>query len=256
MHFRSITPDSSVSLFVRDILVFEESHEGMKTVLPFFADGYPGLLFHESKNGMRVSPHDKQMPPLFLYGQTLRPVELHLEGSFRTIVVQLYPFVVKHFFGVLPTEINDDCHDLGATCADTVCKLQQTGDTNGRVELLRLLLTSAFQAKRHALDLQVRQAILLILENKGLVSISAVAETLCLTLRTLERRFKAETGIPPKQFAQIIQFQLSLEQLTVNDFAKLSDVVYANGFADQSHFTRVFKAYTGKTPKKFQPAHQ
>jgi AraC-like DNA-binding protein len=28
-------------------------------------------------------------------------------------------------------------------------------------------------------------------------------------------------------------------------------VVYQNGYADQSHFIRVFKSFTGKTPGQF-----
>lgn len=31
----------------------------------------------------------------------------------------------------------------------------------------------------------------------------------------------------------------------------LTEVAYECGFADQSHFTRVFKTYTGCTPKEF-----
>ena len=73
-----------------------------------------------------------------------------------------------------------------------------------------------------------------------------------LNERTLERRFLNEVGLSPKQFSKIIQFQLSLEQLTLKDFTKLTDIVYENGFADQSHFIKVFKAFTGKTPKTFK----
>ena len=57
------------------------------------------------------------------------------------------------------------------------------------------------------------------------------------------------TYLAPKHFSKIIQFQVSLNQLQANDYSKLSDIVYDNGFADQSHFIRVIKAYTGKTPK-------
>jgi len=49
----------------------------------------------------------------------------------------------------------------------------------------------------------------------------------------------------------IIQFQNSLTQLTIKDYTILTDVVYNNGYADQSHFIRVFKSFTGKTPKNF-----
>src|SRR5690606_37219052 len=95
-------------------------------------------------------------------------------------------------------------------------------------------------------------AVVRIIDAKGQESIGAIAEKSNLNIRTFERRFRCETGLSPKQFAKIIQFQTSMEQLTVKDYSKLTDIVYQNGFADQSHFIRVFKAFTGKTPKAFK----
>ena len=110
----------------------------------------------------------------------------------------------------------------------------------------RLQVFDIFQAKKETLDLTIRHAILLILDKQGQISNMQLCQNLHITERTLERRFLSQVGISPKQFSQIIQFQQSLEQLTLKEFANLTEVVYTNGFADQSHFIRVFKAFTGK----------
>lgn len=240
-----------MSLFVRNIWTFEEPEADRKTALPFFADGYPGLMFGETENGLVVYPHGKRMPLLFLYGQTLKPVELHLQGAYRLVVFQLYPFVLKSFFGVEAKDLNDGCHDLTQTenGRDAVRQLLQS-DTRHRIAVLGNLLLDVFAAKKETLDFTVRQALQLILDNGGL-SVARLCESLHLTERTFERRFAKETGLSPKQFSQIIRFQKSLEQLTLNEYTRLTDIVYAHGFADQSHFIRVFKAFTGKTPKRF-----
>lgn len=99
--------------------------------------------------------------------------------------------------------------------------------------------------------MEIREAIVEIMTTKGQKNIQAIADKQNLNLRTFERRFLKETGLSPKQFAKIIQFNASLEQLSIKDYTKLTDIVYENGFADQSHFIRVFKAFTGKTPKNF-----
>jgi AraC-like DNA-binding protein len=73
-----------------------------------------------------------------------------------------------------------------------------------------------------------------------------------LSERTLERKFKQAVGISPKLFARIARFQQSLDQLRQNQYDKLSDVAYGNEYADQSHFIRVFKEFTGFTPLEFR----
>lgn len=248
-------PDKAISLFVKDILIYEESLDPGKTILPFFADGYPGLLFQETENGLSVHPHEKEMPVFFLYGQTIKPIELVMEGKYKLIIIQLYPFVLKQFFGIDPKSINDNCYDLAQLknpqIQATVSQLQSEQNLENRIEILTTFLYSFFQEKKESLDFKVRQSLQQILDHKGQLSITNLCAALELNERTLERRFSNEVGVSPKQFSKIIQFQQSLEQLTVKDYDKLTDVVYSNGFADQSHFIKVFKAFTGKTPKTF-----
>ena len=254
MKFKTANPDKSISLFVKNILVFEETQTDLKTVLPFFADGYPGLMFQDTENGLLVSPHNKQMPLLFLYGQTIKPIELIIEGTYKLIIFQLYPFVLKSFFNVSAKNINDGCYDLEhiENGNKIIQQLTQKSKLENRIEILTALLFDIFQAKRKTLDLQIRQAIQTIIDNKGQITIKDICTEIHITERTFERRFIKEVGISAKQFSTIIQFQLSLQQLTLKDFTKLTDIVYSNGYADQSHFIKVFKAFTGKTPKAFK----
>jgi AraC-like DNA-binding protein len=254
MNFKTINPDKSISLFVKNILVYEETQTDQKTVLPFFADGYPGLMFQETENGLLVSPHNKQMPLLFLYGQTIKPIELLIEGKYKLIVFQLYPFVLKNFFNVTAKDVNDSCYDLQQleNGNNVIQLLSQKSKLENRIEILTALLFDIFKAKRKTLDFQIRQAIQTIIDNKGQITIKEICNSIHITERTFERRFLKEVGISAKQFSTIIQFQLSLQQLTLKDFTKLTDIVYNNGYADQSHFIKVFKAFTGKTPKAFK----
>jgi AraC-like DNA-binding protein len=131
-------------------------------------------------------------------------------------------------------------------------QLQSYKKVQQKINAIADLLVLFFERQKQNLDYKIKQAIESIIRTKGQENIGLLAEKLKLNIRTFERRFVNETGLPPKQFAKIIQFQASLEQLTVADFTKLTDIVYHNGFSDQSHFIRVFKAFTGKTPKAFK----
>ena len=252
MNFENIIPDKAISLFVKNIWVFENADENSTACLPFFADGFPGLIFQQTDNGLIVQPHNKTMPPLFLYGQTIQPIQLEVSGKYLIIIFQLYPFVLRTFFNILPQTINDNCYYLEES-EERMAELHQqllAGNTlQHKIATISALLLYYFEKKRQNLDFKIRQAVVSIMHTKGQEKIHALAGQLHINIRTLERRFLTETGLTPKQFANIIRFQSSLEQLNVKDFSKLTDVVFQHGFSDQSHFIKVFKAFTGKTPK-------
>lgn len=254
MNFQSIIPNKSIALFVRNIWVFENDNS-TQTCLPFFADGYTGLMFQQSEKGLTVNPHNKRMPEIFLYGQTIRPITLEISGAYKVIIFQFYPFVLKAFWGIAPESINDNCYyldnTLGTSIEELTNKLLSAPAVEDKINIMSDLLLMYFEKKKSNLDFSVRRSIQHIIDSKGLVSIKDIAEKEKLNNRTFERRFLKETGLPAKQFAKIIQFQSSLEQLTAKSYKKLTDIVYENGFSDQSHFIRVFKAFTGKTPKSF-----
>lgn len=248
----TIEPDKKIALIVKNILVFGSDVKG-ETVLPFYADGYPGLIFQETEGGMLVRPQNKMMPALFIYGQTIKPVESVLYGNFKLLIFQLYPFVLKSFYDLNAEALNDDCYDVekAKDGAEILQALINTNNVQKRVEIITDYVFNLFEEKKSKLDLTVRKALQIILDNKGQILVKDIFEKLHVTERTFERRFLKEVGISAKQFCQVVQFQQSFGQLTSKEYSRLTDVVYNNGYADQSHFIRVFKAYTGSTPKKF-----
>ncbi len=256
MKLANLEPPPSIALFVNNIMTIENDEPGMST-LPFYADGYPGIMFQKTEKGLFVLPQNKQMPDFFLYGQTIHPIELQIEGSYQLIVFQLYPFVIKSFFEVDPLSLNDDCYDL-ANLKNFNMKLEidnLKSSTNFHDWINRIsdFLQAIFQAKKALLDYKVQQGILEIIASNGLRPIKQIREKIKIPERAFERRFLAQVGLRPKQFSKIIQFQHSLIDMQSNEYQKITDIVYKNGFADQSHFIRVFKAYTGITPAGFKP---
>lgn len=257
MKFQHIEYDTALSPFIESIMVFAYDDAGTKTNLPFFADGFPGLIYHETPNGLFVNPHKKRMPSLFLYGQTIEPIEIEISGSFQMIVFQLYPFVLKSLFNIDPKSINDKCYDLGTDkiqSENIITALSLHKACQSKINLLTDYIAELIEAKKANFDYAVYLAIKKIRTARGKCNLAETAKEVNLTKRTFERRFLSETGLKPKQFARIIQFQNSLTQLSINDYTILNDVVYKNGFADQSHFIRVFKSFTGKTPKQLRSA--
>jgi AraC-like DNA-binding protein len=246
---KNIAPLESISRYVNNILVYQVD-DNVRTVLPFFADGYPGLIYHTATNQMKLYPSGQLMKNFFIYGQTLNPIELVVEGRFKMVIFQLYPFALRSLFHLGAISLNEDCYDLTVIEAPTAQLLDSEDDPEGYIAGITAFLTSKIKGVTDRSDL-IKKSIKLILESKGTLSVKALREKLHVSERSLQRLFKSETGISPKQFCKIIQFQASLEQLNNDDYLKLGQIAHEKGFADQSHFIRIFRKYTGHTPSSF-----
>ncbi|MCM1057318.1 MAG: helix-turn-helix domain-containing protein [Firmicutes bacterium] len=83
------------------------------------------------------------------------------------------------------------------------------------------------------------------------VTVEAIAKHLYLSRPYLSARFKAETGISLTDFILREKIEEAKRLLEVSDksFTNISDYL---GFSSQSHFSRVFKKYSGYTPKEYR----
>ncbi len=254
--YAEIIRDYNLELFVKDIFLFENKDKKLDTSLPFFADGYPGVIFKEAENPSILLPKKKELSKFFLYGQTIDPIEICLKGSFQLIVFQLYPFASKIFFSVDPKALNDDCYDLSGIKTDRfknpILQFSNCVDTASRIKSIALFLSHLAEDKSLHTFEDIDRAIQIVLKNNGKIAVKALAEALQISERTLQRMFKEYVGISPKKFAKIIQFQTSLNRISEDSHSKMTDVVYENGYADQSHFIRNIKAFTGKKPSQLK----
>ncbi len=81
----------------------------------------------------------------------------------------------------------------------------------------------------------------------GAISIAEIADACNLSRSYFIHAFRETTGQTPHQW--LISQRLERAQALLMDFERpLADVAAACGFADQSHFTRVFSQYTGTPP--------
>ena len=70
----------------------------------------------------------------------------------------------------------------------------------------------------------------------------------------LLRVFQAATGLPPHAWQNQVRVDLGKKLLA--EGLPVSRVAAETGFTDQSHFSRVFKQYTGATPRQYQDAER
>ena len=71
-----------------------------------------------------------------------------------------------------------------------------------------------------------------------------------LSYSTLERRFKNETGISPKQFLLLNRFKQALSVIDPSSKKDWFDLVVDFGYHDQNHFIKEIKRFSGFTPNQ------
>jgi transcriptional regulator GlxA family with amidase domain len=92
----------------------------------------------------------------------------------------------------------------------------------------------------------------LIRSTKGFIRVEDVAAQSYISLRQLEREFTSKIGISPKQYIKIARLNEVHRLLQQSQSLPLTKLTYQCGYADQAHFIRDFKSFTGESPKLFQ----
>ncbi|XXJ18400.1 helix-turn-helix domain-containing protein [Desulfovibrio caledoniensis] len=82
------------------------------------------------------------------------------------------------------------------------------------------------------------------------VSLDELAEAAGLSRYHLLRVFQAATGLPPHAYQN--QLRVDLGKRLLAQGMPVSQAALETGFTDQSHFTRVFRQYTGATPGQYR----
>nr|WP_321260728.1 AraC family transcriptional regulator [uncultured Pseudodesulfovibrio sp.] len=82
------------------------------------------------------------------------------------------------------------------------------------------------------------------------VSLDALSKVAHVSRYHLLRTFQASVGLSPHAYQNQLRVDLGKKLLAEN--LSISHVAVEAGFVDQSHFSRVFKQYTGATPQQYQ----
>ena len=88
----------------------------------------------------------------------------------------------------------------------------------------------------------------IVLKNKGVVSMDALALYGCMSLRNFERRFIDEVGISPKLYARITRFYNALENKMLHPGKSWAYIANESGYYDQPHFIKEVKLFSSKSP--------
>ena len=90
------------------------------------------------------------------------------------------------------------------------------------------------------------------LQHDGLAmgSLAELAQMAGMSRYQLIRAFRTATGMTPHAYQ--LNLRINQARVWLRSGEEMADVAYRLGFADQSHFQRVFKAHAGVTPGRYR----
>ena len=119
-------------------------------------------------------------------------------------------------------------------------------DLNKLIPIAEKHLLSHLHIERenHILNDAVRNIIL----SQGNIRMSQLGKSICISNRQLERVFKENMGIPPKQFSVLVRYQYLWNHVLFKKDFNVQDEVYQLGYTDQAHLLKDFKYFHSMTP--------
>jgi AraC-like DNA-binding protein len=85
------------------------------------------------------------------------------------------------------------------------------------------------------------------------LDIPALAHRAGVSVSRLERDFVSLFGLPPRRYLTKVRFEAALNMLLGDE--PIVDIAHACGYADQSAFTRAFRAAAGVSPTEYRRRH-
>jgi AraC-like DNA-binding protein len=254
MKVRTFTPDPAIADYISHIVVLENDSMFYEATLPLIANGFPSITF-QLTDPARILQPGRRADQLVLYGQNIRPIQLHTAGEITVIACFLYPYMLYPLFGYSAGELTDQAVDLSLTEPARSINLKEqllnAPALPQRLQLMTDYIQRLAGLRKTSVDERIVFATRRIQAGKGTSLLIDLQQELYVTERTLQRLFEQHVGLTPKLYSRICQFHASLQHLNRNKFTDMSGVAFENGYADQSHLIRAFKEFTNYSPLEY-----
>lgn len=218
--------------------------------------GYVDLIIHLSDHHCDLlgATGWGQSPAYTLIGLYPQPYEVVFSHQVRTFGIRFKPEGIYPLFGVPAAEFHAGFEDitlvLGHGFRAFCDQIREAPDTLARVSLTETYLRQ--RASRLIEEVPyLSQAAEFIRQARGDLEVETVQAQLGISLRQLQRQFKAKVGVSPKHYLRLARINEVQRLLEAGHCLNLTQVAYQAGYTDQAHFIRDFKAITGETPGVF-----
>ncbi|GAA0374976.1 helix-turn-helix domain-containing protein [Bacillus horti] len=257
MIFKMHTPQhKEVSQYIKEIWYISQNGEDVLGMNPkMIPGGYYHMVinlgsphFYMDRNGKSFSPKASH-----INAKQNEYVTIQRKGHVEIMGIVFRPYGLYALVNMPVSELVGTVQNMEELIGNRIGELEeQLASVTGIQEKFMLLERRLHEwiSIDKPIKEEIRFAVDMIVKHKGSVSLKQVQEYVNLSERSLERYFKAYTGISPKQFSDIHRLQFALDLMRDNSDKLVNHALFA-GYYDQAHFNRSFTKMVGSTPKEY-----
>ena len=243
MEYKTIDPCASLEPYIHCFWELKGGDHGGYWERTF-PDGCPGLVLNVGSpcitdNGAVVMHFGKT----YVAGTMTSFKDTFIEGNTHLFGVCLKPGVFSNFYNFAPqNELTNKTIQLENAHSFDIDKF-----IKNPVYYINSFFTDRLQTQNRPLQAIIAN----IHRSKGQSSINDLAKQNFISIRQLERNFKMNIGVSPRQYSNIVRFQNALALIkNGNNNRSLLDIAFECGFYDHSHLANEIKRNTGLSPSQ------
>ncbi len=222
--------------------------------------GHPVIQFH-LKNDINAffSNYTFPIEEIVVVGQLSKFAQINSIKDSKLIGVNLKPTALHKLTNVNMALLTDKgvpaSHCFNHDIYELFNNLNQSNNTDTIIQLLDHYFINLMEKQPITMD---KFDILInhIVEMKGNITIEEIERICPMSIRTRQRYFTERVGLSMKTYLRVIRNLNFFKLLNEHPNKPISELIFAVGYYDYSHFNKDFKLMTGITPQQYFSSNQ
>lgn len=256
MTYETFEPHADLKALVKFYWTLEVPFDPNNEKQKLIPDGCVEMTFNFSDGIKRYVSECEYIvhPRAMVMGQRTKSYDIEPLGHVDSFAICFYPCGFANFVNLPLSDLADKEMPLEYLFGEaTARKLEQdmiqATDTTARIGIIEAFLINKLHDSA-TIENIVTTTVDALVATKGSSSIHTMMRNDLAKRRKLERNFRKQIGISPKQLGRVIRLQTALHML-LNKNESLTRIAYESEYFDQAHFIKDFKEFTGITPGEF-----
>ena len=250
-----ISPSAGLEPIIEGFYVFSRDPKDSAQLI--FNDGFPVLVFLQNfEDGIKVTgmADSYEVNAAWASAGTIKNVYINYNNSTdQVFIVRFQPSAFYKLFDLTASYFRDKpVAPFEDIAKNSLFNLIDFFKTDAIVEKIAFFET--YINKRFTMQTDTRvfnKTLRYIHQIKANGTVRDVSNNAGVNYKWLERSFKKNIGLLPKEYIQLQRFIYAYQELVISVDVDLMRIAVSNGYYDANHFLKDFKSYTGKTPMEY-----